>query len=894
MTPPPTPPSEFEAENRRLREEHKTIWHRAKRMVQRQVLPRGLLPEKVFKEKIVRDREIAADEFDTRYLVGQLESAVKNIDDMNDQELSTLSEALRGEVPTDMADNTRVAIVAMRQRIDTQSTELVGILNQQAIDLRERAEESGNERLMGEAQQRAELMEIITGNVGVYLHRSFEVFDNPKYYKTIPSGVIDNARSYLTNRYLEEGMEPTEAAQRSEQMLEEITKNGTAYDGLVSFIKEARLGAKDLSVLKKRKEIAPEILALMGEYKDPRLVFAKTTTKMSRLIWNQRFLDKVLETGLDDFLFKGTNRPPEASIQIAAESSKVYAPLNGLWITPEMQQAFNDVFDTEVLGDIYGPIVRINGMIKLGKTVLSPATAVVNWVGSMFMTLSNGHFKIKSITKALSMTRAHLAEKGPPGKLAYIRRGIQLGVLHDTPLTGEMVDLLKDTQLEDAVLPTKGAKITKKMGHMAKSFYQYGDDFWKLVGFESEKSLLVKAGFSETEAETMAAEYVDNTYFTYSKVPKGIKSLRRIPTHGTFVSFPASLIRASYNQLSHIASYLQDPRTRGIGLRRLVSFSATSGALYALTAATKLANGLDDEDEEAVRVLSAPWDQNASLAFTGRDNNGNLTYINTSRHDPQAMFKKAITAMVRNQPWEDSFKQAADELLTPFFGVDMSAGIVFEILSNKKRMTGGRVYIDHDLTENQIADSVKHLKKLMPGFTVNAERTWDAIKGKVDPMGKKRIFVDEILAFGGVRDNTLDPKVSLYYRTFDFKGARKDAAIVMGRTANNLNEMSESEVLEAYEDALTIRGKAFNVMFRQVNAARQLGLDDRDIEEVLRFQSVSRNDVNDILDGVIPDWKPTNQSEARAIKRIDIFLPPEDREEKIDMIRERYDIVLKK
>ena len=58
---------------------------------------------------------------------------------------------------------------------------------------------------------------------------------------------------------------------------------------LEAFIKESKLGAKDLSVLKSRKQIAPEIRALLGEYNDPRINFAKSATKMGDVAVLRRF-----------------------------------------------------------------------------------------------------------------------------------------------------------------------------------------------------------------------------------------------------------------------------------------------------------------------------------------------------------------------------------------------------------------------------------------------------------------------------------------------------------------------------------------------------------------------------------------------------------------------------
>ena len=187
------------------------------------------------------------------------------------------------------------------------------------------------------------------------MHRSYRAFDDPKWFKKVPNDVLDNARSYLEDR----------GATNADQVIETILKEGTAADSMEAFIKESKLGAKDLSTLKKRKEISPEIRALLGEYTDPRVNFAKSATKMSRLLFNDRFLRQVRELGEGSFLFTDENRPVGAYKKIAAEGTEAYAPLNGFYTYPEIEQAFKDALGKEQLPDWYRAVVQVNGMVRV-------------------------------------------------------------------------------------------------------------------------------------------------------------------------------------------------------------------------------------------------------------------------------------------------------------------------------------------------------------------------------------------------------------------------------------------------------------------------------------------------------------------------------------------------
>ena len=54
------------------------------------------------------------------------------------------------------------------------------------------------------------------------------------------------------------------------------------------------------------------------------------------------------------------------------------------------------------MSDLYRAIVRANGLVKYGKTVLAPTTAMRNWQSAMFFSLANGHFDLTQMKKSIS------------------------------------------------------------------------------------------------------------------------------------------------------------------------------------------------------------------------------------------------------------------------------------------------------------------------------------------------------------------------------------------------------------------------------------------------------------------------------------------------------------
>lgn len=861
---PADPNDPFAEENRRLREQDKSIWDKAKREFRRQFAPGGLLPDAVFGEKVKRDSEFQAVEFDVRHLARGLERAIKAdfgvaIDDLPAEQMKRLADALAGKVDPTLPEDTKVAVVAMRQYIDSLSAEYIGILQQQVRDNLQGAD--------------AALIEKITGNIGSYVHRSYQAFDDPKWFQKVPTEVLSAARHYLAKGYMEQGDSKKEAYERAEVKVNEMLKTGTAYDSMESFIAEGKLGAKDLSVLIKRKSIAPEIRALLGEYSDPRLNFAKSATKMGRLIWNQRFLDRVREDGLGVFLFEGKDRPAGATVQIAGEASDTYAPLNGLWTFPDVAQAFKDSLGKEQMSDLYRTIVRLNGMVKYGKTVLSPTTAMRNWQSAMFFSLANGHFDLTQMKRSWAALREQVTQNATGDDLTYLRKLKQLGVVYDTPYAGEMMALLNDARMDELLSGKSGAgfKWLRKINEVAQGFYSFGDDFWKIIGFENEKASLIKAGIPADQAEQMAAERIRNTYPTYSMVGKGINWLRRFPLAGTFVSFPAEIIRTSVNMLQLTAADLKsdNPGLQAIGRKRVAGIAMVSAGFYALAAMTAAAFGVGDDEEEAIRDLAAPWQRNSTFLYTGRDADGKLRYFDMSFLDPYGYWKRPLTAMLRDQPWEKAAASGIGDMLSPFLGTDIAAGAIFEVLANKKA-SGGQVYQESAGAVDQTTAIADHLRKaLQPGFVSNAERLLLAGQGsRREGSGQPYDMRDEVVSLLGWRASTLDTQTALYYRSFEFTDGLRDASKVLSRTLRSSNKVSDGDIRSARETAQTQYDQAFKEMGRLVNSARAAGMSNQQIAQTLKLSGVSQVNVMALLAGRVPPMNAaTLQGQVKAVQQ---------------------------
>ena len=549
-----------------------------------------------------------------------------------------------------------------------------------------------------------------------------------------------------------------------------------------------------------------------------------------------------------------------------------YAPLNGLWTFPEVAQAFQDALGKEQMSDLYRTVVRLNGMVKYGKTVLSPTTAMRNWQSAMFFSLANGHFDLTQMKHSWAAFREQVTQNASGNDLAYLRKLKQLGVVYDTPYAGEMMALLQDARMDELLSSKSGAglKWLRKANQFAQGFYSFGDDFWKIIGFENEKAGLIAAGIPEGEAETMAAERIRNTYPTYSMIGKAVQWLRRFPLVGTFVSFPSEIIRTTVNMMKLTAVDLKsdNPGIRALGRKRAAGMAMVSAGFYALSAMTAAALGVGDDEEEAIRDIGPPWSKNSTFLYTGRDADGKLRYFDMSFLDPYGYWKRPLTAMLRDQPWEDAAVSGLSDILSPFFGADITAGAIFEVLANKKP-TGGQVYNEHAGSVDQLQSIADHMRQaLQPGFMSNIERLWKAgNEARREGSGQPYDMRDELVSLLGWRAATLDTQTGLYYRAFDFTDALADARKTLTRTLRSSNDVSEGDIREKKQAANAQYQQAFTEMSRLVRSAGAAGMSRQEIMQTLKLSGVAQRNIVALMNGRVPAMDIGIQAQARGVQQ---------------------------
>jgi hypothetical protein len=379
-----------------------------------------------------------------------------------------------------------------------------------------------------------------------------------------------------------------------------------------------------------------------------------------------------------------------------------------------------------VQNSVYRNILQLKVAAQYGKTVLSPVTQVRNVSSASLFPLANGHIGGKaSVSEALKMTIDDIFGAGKvideDKFIKNIENKIRLGVLDENIVASELKQVLQEikntkglTSMDKIIrslsdgkfnfaegsLTQKIAEGTSKFGKGAARVYAGGDNLWKWYGHEYVKSQLKgiynnvgdiskwyreivgrnfdpintitgKAKTFDEAIEEAAAWYIRNTYPTYSKVPQFIQDLRKLP-FGNFVSFPAEMLRTTFNIISLGAKEAtsNNVKLRQMGLRRLLGAYVTlAGTGEAVGKIAGALTGVTLEEIEAYkRSLSAPWERRAQIIPINEWKNGIGKAVNFSYFSPYDTITKPIESIFKT--WQEGKlqnKNIGDQLLAQAF-----------------------------------------------------------------------------------------------------------------------------------------------------------------------------------------------------------------------------------
>ena len=705
---------------------------------------------------------------------------------------------------------------------------------------------------------------------GMYLTRSYEIFDKKNYKKKIMEDL--NSETYIkAMNVIRKQMTETakqEAIAKNipfEEALDNLSKNKledylTKNDSEEYRSSKGREGSKDLSILKQRLDIPYEIRMLMGEYSDPGQNFARTVMSMTSLAANNKYLNDLKTLGEGKFFFSGNDarKPITHNTLIAPKGSETFNPLNGMYTTPEIAEEFNKIASKS--SDAMKTYMKVISTVKWLKTIASVATHAKNVTSNIFLLIANGHINPKTIGQAYKDLRLDIHPEGnkirrafglKPSKKAVershekIKEYISAGVIKQSAGIGEIRDMFKDADFDTAFASRVNKdKLTaydkmKKKGVQAKNFaeelYEAEDDFFKIVAYESEMSRYSKAIFGKnkknlTEEEyaqlkDKVAEIVKNTFPTYSRVPGIVQMVRKSPIIGTFVAFQAESYRTAYNTIALGFKELSSANIeeRKIGIQRVLGIGTYKSLSIAITSYFGVAIGtgmtgilgkiLDTEDEKEkenqMRLFIPKWSEDSKLMSLSLKD-GIYTFIDQSASDPHGGIDRAINAFMKGGT--EGFIKGFYSIVEPFIRPEMTASVLMG-LKNNQDAYGERIYnkeADWSTFANEVG---AYLYKWIEPGTVSSVRKII----KADDKG-----IEGVGQMTGFKPMKIDIGKQFFFKMKDMRDRLDDIKDIYNDEYSN-KDATNKTIADKYEEANRKYEAAQEEIAKYYNAAVQLG-----------------------------------------------------------------------
>ena len=480
---------------------------------------RGELPADVYAANVRREGRIAKEMNALRFAAADFKRGIRAAlkgKDLSQADVEKMNAVLRGEAElSTVPEEVRTPIQAFRDHIDSLSRQLIA-----------------------EGVAQGDLVGIITENEGVYATRSYRIFDDPKHRDKVPVGVRNRAIAAIREMY------PEKTDAEVIGTLESLLYRGAA-ESPVALIKGSKLGSKDLSSFIARKDIPVWLRDLWGEYKDAGVNYARSIFKMSHLIANHQFLNEVRDAGLGTWLRTAEDGPivneyGEVITKIAADESSVMAPLNGLYTTPEIKAAFEKFGSQANMPDWLRAIMAVNYAIKYGKTVGSAMTHIRNFISNGGFAVQNGHWRLDKAGAATWATATGTWKLNNAKFRSYYNRLVELKLAGEDVRSGELKDACET--LPRWILTNTCTIYQRDANRLSKAMAK-GWPFQVLIPSRRcrfGRSMRGRMNKPDTlrhilngrriSWRTYGANIVRDTYPTYSKIPEGIKAIRRFPS----------------------------------------------------------------------------------------------------------------------------------------------------------------------------------------------------------------------------------------------------------------------------------------------------------------------------------------------------------------------------
>jgi len=722
----------------------------------------------------------------------------------------------------------------------------------------------------------SELAKVIEGNLGSYLNRAYQAFDDPHHLERVKeSGLWDHYK------------------ERIAALPEMQGKSDEEIEGFMNYLADRKedsfgshghgMGTLEMGIYKARKEIPLVIRQLMGEYTNPAVEFFQTAEKLNRNVATTEMYLALDELGTKEgWLTTGKAPVGELYKQIGGKAER--SPIGGKFTNREMHEIIVGAHENAQRGILSW----LTGLIKTNKTVGSIQAQTRNFESQMLLLSAAGNLGTHLMPWGRN-TKAHvgilaaaresrlragihadragsLANKSNEELSGVWGRGARLGV--NGGGTPDLADIRHFTRESDKLVDPRN--LFERVWSALKSGYRAGDDIPRNAAWQAEtaKILWHSPGTSLDKAEFEASDIVRDINPTDGRQPRALKVLRKTPLVGGFISFVSEIPRNAKNIAAQGVKELKDGHAEGnkrkmiVGAHRLGSLAATLAAPeLAAAAIMAMRHGDDDEakdaENKAVLRFAPPWMKNSTL-FVLHVKDGKAFVVDMSFMDPWSTIKKPVLAAIRagKAGGKDSGDVAAAVLRQigePYAQEGLGLTTMIDAMRNTDRY-GGQITSPNAPLGKQISDYASYLGKAVePGTVTSARRIKKAVTGEVEKSGRGYNLLGEVAALFGPRFMDIDARQGLKFAGLDYLKGQQDASRSLNEVTRRQGRITPEEIADAQATA----DKAYEVgayaLIEAVEAARTLGLSKGEIIQQLAGKEgagLSRDDVGAALVGI--------------------------------------------
>jgi len=390
---------------------------------------------------------------------------------------------------------------------------------------------------------------------------------------------------------------------------------------------------------------------------------------------------------------------------------------------------------------------------------------------------------------------------------------------------------------------------------------------------------------TDTFIDNMAAEITKNQIPNYEYVGQFIKNLRRLPL-GTFVAFPAEIIRTGYNTIQRGAREATTQGFRATGLRRLAGTLTTATVVPAglIELGNQLYEATGDE-MQALRRIVPSWSENGLLMAAGRDKNGQLEYADLSYIFPYDQLIRPVTTMFNevakgeateesiNKSLFDAGVKSMAELAKPFVSESIFAEAFIDLTVRRGRDAEGRqVWNPEDPVGEKLYKGTMHiLDPFIPGSYKAGTRIAQSAQNKADKRGRTYDLKDEALGIFGFRAQKADPDRAAPFIFSEFKDLKSKAERTFTTDILRGGEITAGEILEQYIGSELRRFEVYKNFYQDVEALKTLKIKKPELYK--QYERLIKSDRGFLETG---KYIPQNITRGALEKFIDNYMKLEE------------------